>query len=303
MDYRQIYFLYCTEKDYYNILDQVCHLKSNKITNPVLFHTFNDEEHSMPFVLGDSAHYEVGDRYYTKRSAYDCYQLIYTCSGCGIIETNNRRFECISGTAILIDCRSHHSYHVPKGKFWEYKHIHFKVEQCARRVADKATGYLIMGENGIERIMDDIFHEVRNFNTNTPYLLNNYISNMLTELIIFQTQEPKIHPHRKLIEKMAKYMREHYSEKVNINDMAKDEFISVFYFTRLFKEYYGTSPYDYLVKYRINKAKGMLVEGYPVKVIAQNCGFGNTNNFSRIFKKHNHLSPDQFRRKYYTSSS
>ena len=46
----------------------------------------------------------------------------------------------------------------------------------------------------------------------------------------------------------------------------------------------------------------MLAQGRAVKEIAQECGFGNANNFSRIFKKHTGISPNQFRAQFFGSA-
>ena len=47
---------------------------------------------------------------------------------------------------------------------------------------------------------------------------------------------------------------------------------------------YGTSPYAYLVNYRVKKAKECLLMNMMVAETATLCGFGNINNFNRIFK-------------------
>ena len=302
MDYKRIDFLFCDDGDTYNIMEQVRQLQGTGGENPVLFHTPGEEEMAMPFSVTGGAHYEVGDKYFTRRSQLDSYQLILTCSGHCQVETGSHRYDCTKGTVLLMDCRAPHVYRVPKGECWDYKHIHFEVDERSRRVADKALGFIAFPESDIERRIDEIFWEMRHFSANSPYILSNHVSNMLTEMIQLRSQAAIIRPHMELIEKAAKYMRGHYMEKININDLAKNEFVSVFYFTRLFKDYYGTSPYDYLVKYRLNKSKNMLAQGRAVKEIAQECGFGNANNFSRIFKKHTGISPNQFRAQFFGSA-
>ncbi len=302
MDYKRIDFLFCDEQDTYDIMGEVRQLHSEG--NPVLFHTPGEEEMAMPFVVSGGAHYEVGDKYFTRRSQMDSYQLIVTCSGHCVVETPSGdhrcdRYDCTKGTVLLVNCFLPHVYRVPKGEQWDYKHIHFKVDEKSRRVAEKALGFIAFPENDIERRIDEIFWEMRHFSTVSPYILSNHVSNMLTEMIQLRSQDTIVHPHMQLIEKAAKYMRDHYMEQINISDLAKNEFVSVFYFTRLFKDYYGTSPYDYLVKYRLNKSKFMLLQGRTIKEIAQECGFGNANNFSRIFKRHIGVSPNQFRAKFF----
>ena len=303
MDYKRIFFLFCDDSDTDNIMVQVRQLQNGAIENPVIFHTPSEEQLSMPFAVISGAHYEVGHRYFTRRSNANTFQLILTCSGHGIVEINGRRHDCTKGTLMLVDCRLPHSYSVPNGETWEYKHIHFLVDSSSCNVSTKAVGFIAFFEDDIEAWMDSIFWEMRHFSANSAYVLSNYVSNILTKMILLHSQEKIIRPRMELIEKAAKYMRSHYMEKININDLAKNEFVSVFYFTRLFKEFYGTSPYDYLIKFRLNRSKNMLTQGKDVKEISQECGFGNANNYSRVFKKHTGISPVQFRNQYYGSSN
>lgn len=80
MDYKRIDFLFCDDGDTYNIMEQVRQLQGTGGENPVLFHTPGEEEMAMPFSVTGGAHYEVGDKYFTRRSQLDSYQLILTCS-------------------------------------------------------------------------------------------------------------------------------------------------------------------------------------------------------------------------------
>ena len=125
MDYKRIDFLFCDDGDTYNIMEQVRQLQGTGGENPVLFHTPGEEEMAMPFSVTGGAHYEVGDKYFTRRSQLDSYQLILTCSGHCQVETGSHRYDCTKGTVLLMDCRAPHVYRVPKGESWDYKHIHF----------------------------------------------------------------------------------------------------------------------------------------------------------------------------------
>ena len=63
-----------------------------------------------------------------------------------------------------------------------------------------------------------------------------------------------------------------------------------------FKEITGSSPIEYLLHVRMNKAAEKLLSGKEtVSEIAAACGFADSNYFSRQFRKHYHCSPLQYR--------
>ena len=69
------------------------------------------------------------------------------------------------------------------------------------------------------------------------------------------------------------------------------------YFLRLFRRYMGTTPYNYLVNFRITQAKEWLVlTDHSVSEIAQEVGFGDASNFSTRFVKATGQSPLQYRK-------
>lgn len=75
--------------------------------------------------------------------------------------------------------------------------------------------------------------------------------------------------------------------------------ISEVYFRKLFFKYYNISPKQYILDFRIQKAKQMLVETpFTVLAISESCGFSSPNHFCRVFKQHSGLTPTQYASKY-----
>jgi AraC-like DNA-binding protein len=69
------------------------------------------------------------------------------------------------------------------------------------------------------------------------------------------------------------------------------------YLCRLFRRYDQQTPYQYLLRLKMNHAAERLREGGGlVKQIAEEAGFSDPFHFSRVFKKVLGLSPDSFRR-------
>ena len=63
------------------------------------------------------------------------------------------------------------------------------------------------------------------------------------------------------------------------------------HFATTFHDVVGSTPGDYLTRYRIALAQDMLRRGEPVKTIADRIGYGSTAALSRAFKAHCGLSP------------
>ena len=100
----------------------------------------------------------------------------------------------------------------------------------------------------------------------------------------------------KIIEKGIKYLENDYKLDLSVSDIAALCMVSENYFRRLFKEYSGISPKEYILNAKIDKAKLRLREGnIPISEIAETCGFPDAAYFCRIFKKRTGLSPLAYR--------
>lgn len=94
----------------------------------------------------------------------------------------------------------------------------------------------------------------------------------------------------------VEYIQGNFHRKLNLADLAEKNYLSYVQFSRRFKTTVGVTPQDYITNLRMKKAKVLLGEtDLTIGQIATSCGFGNEYYFSNFFKKHNNLSPSEFR--------
>ncbi len=87
---------------------------------------------------------------------------------------------------------------------------------------------------------------------------------------------------------------------LSIAEIARRCSVSECYFRRLFMEYSGENPMDFRQRYRIEKAKQLLLseEHYTVGEIATELNFSDIYHFSKTFKKYCGISPTAFVREH-----
>lgn len=101
----------------------------------------------------------------------------------------------------------------------------------------------------------------------------------------------------KIIEKTLEIIRNNYSSKINLENLAEEVHVSPSYLSKKFSEELGISISSFLMKYRIEKAKALLVHNpeYNLAILAEEVGFQSQSYFSNAFKKYEGISPSEFR--------
>jgi len=94
----------------------------------------------------------------------------------------------------------------------------------------------------------------------------------------------------------VEYIEEHLSDSnLSNTTLAQTMDISEVYLRKLFLAQFKTTPKQYILNLRIQKAKYMLLETpYTVTAISEECGFSNPYHFSRIFKQRTGFTPRQY---------
>ena len=291
MDFQDIHFM-TYEKD-----TEEQSIYSQKVSSKIKPYTPDAIALSLPFYLTVAGHFRVGKEHFTQREGRLGYQCILTQDGNAIVELQNgETLQCCKGSVLILDCKLLHRYYSGDMGFWEYKHFHFCAP--AGETLPSQTLGLTASTTHITELFDKIFDTIDHNQPVTPYVISNAISGILTEIVYRRLHHVIKQPHQEQMESAAAYLRANFSTKIDIDTLAKDMFLSRYYFIRLFKKHFGISPYSYLTTYRINQAEELLLLNMTVEEVALNCGFGNANNLNRIFKKTVGLTPTDFKKKY-----
>jgi len=97
--------------------------------------------------------------------------------------------------------------------------------------------------------------------------------------------------------KVQEYLREHFHEQITSLDMAAALFYTHSYFCRLFREEFGVPFLEYLMMYRIARAKIMLSsDEVSVMGVAASVGIFDPSYFSKCFKRIVGVSPFEYKK-------
>lgn len=103
--------------------------------------------------------------------------------------------------------------------------------------------------------------------------------------------------YRHIVRDSMAYVQAHYTENIQVSDVAAAVYVTPNYFSKIFKQETGENFTEWLNKFRIKKAKELILQepGSRVYEIAAKVGFNDYKYFSFIFKKYTGYTPGTFK--------
>jgi len=107
-----------------------------------------------------------------------------------------------------------------------------------------------------------------------------------------------VHPYRQ-IERALTYIREHFRERITVEELAEMVHISTRQLHRKFVETFGFSPQTFIMKLRIQSACDALQhEGAEISHVAAAHGFCDQSSFTQHFHRHMGMTPLKYQRQF-----
>lgn len=104
-------------------------------------------------------------------------------------------------------------------------------------------------------------------------------------------------PDLELVKKAKDIFDANYDNSINLSQVSKQLGVSISHLARLFKQNYGFTPTNYIIKLRIDKSVELLEqEGINVLEIACMAGFKSLSNFYKCFKERRGHTPNEYRK-------
>ncbi|SFK99165.1 AraC-type DNA-binding protein [Paenibacillus sp. 1_12] len=99
---------------------------------------------------------------------------------------------------------------------------------------------------------------------------------------------------------VLEWIRIHAVEPISVDDAAREFNYNPDYLSRLFKKEMGMNMQEYIQKVKVDRAKDELGRtDLTIKEIAQRLGFDDEKYFMKVFRKHQQMTPTEFRRAFY----
>jgi YesN/AraC family two-component response regulator len=128
---------------------------------------------------------------------------------------------------------------------------------------------------------------------NVFVILHNFEHRNVERFIGGDSYQKEIPFHIKIV---LNRINEQIGEKINISDLADLTPWETEHFGRLFKEELGMTPYQFILKRRVEVSQSLLIETEESIIsISNQVGFSTYSNFYKAFKKTTQLTPEQYR--------
>ena len=92
------------------------------------------------------------------------------------------------------------------------------------------------------------------------------------------------------------YVDQHLQKSISLEDLACTVGLSRYHFARRFRQSTGTTPHEFVLRQRVERAKTLLHRtNTPLPDIACSCGFADQSHMTREFRKRVGLTPGRYR--------
>lgn len=236
------------------------------------------------------------------RSGYSGYLFQYTLDGSGMFETEGQTYILSPGNAFFITFPDCSRYYLAENSSWKYFYIHFDGEMghyFFKRIHALA-GKIFSIANTSQAILLFLeeFQTVKAGKKYVRYDSGVFLYEFLT-LLMRELETPLKSTKNACVEDAAAWLQKNYKYQIGLSQMCRELDVSLPHLTRQFHLQTGQSPIKYLTSLRLEHAISLLFNtSMGLEEIAAECGYSNSNYFSKVFRKNMGISPAQYRNRH-----
>lgn len=225
---------------------------------------------------------------------FQYYMMEYVVEGAGFVEHAGQKYHCKKDSIYFLqNGKSYSYYHDPESP-WRKIFVIFTGELAenlinAYELNDKV---FFPDQSQCLPFFKELLHLKFNANEAAAVIIH-HIFNLLQNRKSTNEHIPSA------IHNLKKHLEGCLLEKFVLNNFAKEKNVSSAYLISKFKEHYHCTPYEYLIKCRMDSACSMLKYTHlSLKEISAMLNFNDQYYFSNLFKHRFGMSPSEFRKQH-----
>lgn len=227
------------------------------------------------------------------------HQILFTREGEGQLFAGGQSLRLKEGSVFYIMPGIPHEYY-PVEDNWTTAWVVFRGNNLRQTMQDlEFPPFLsrnVADIQPIERIFENILASARNpvrGNETCSLLIYQYIMAVRRALLFDGDNACS----QRVIDAGLIYMNEHYDREISLGELAGLCHISPQHFCRVFRQETGMRPMEYLTQKRLLEAKVLLCQtNKSIAEISRQTGYEDPAYFGTVFKKHEGVSPGQYRK-------
>lgn len=205
-------------------------------------------------------------------------------------EADETPSQCISlslNPEFIENSLNHLNYHLPK------------VDETSRWNIE-LDEYFLFNNQSLASATNNIMRIAMDDNSQKDIMADFALKELLIRLMQTQARsmvEKNIVKNKSRIGFAVDYIKKNLHQKLSIDSIAKMAYVSKSNFFKMFKDELGTSPNEFILQERINRAKELLANQNSIKETAYQTGFSDANYFTRVFKQLVGVTPKSYQDK------
>lgn len=252
--------------------------------------------------------YHTSESLHIRPHFHDCHQIIFVVKGTADFCINDKLLRANAGDVAIFSRYENHSVRRCSEDYARFV-LHIDPDVVNRKspvyslLTDRPAGFcnVISLSSNIAEVTD-IFNRILSEHHNAPKLAEEMKELLVNQLLIAIYRCTSIcfdNTYDDVVAGIKRQFENEYHKHFTLAMLAKAHNLSVSSLSHRFKAVTGVSPMEYLQSCRMANAKQMLAEtDYSIGRIVEKCGFSDSSNFSRSFKKQTGLSPSAYRKQY-----
>ena len=243
-------------------------------------------------------YFDCKPTYQVQRNAFSSYLLIVMLTGSLSYQTRRSKGVVRAGQVLLLDCNAPHSY-AALGKC-SFTFVHFAGAQSRElyEEIEARGGNLIQipSPSAMHEIIGEMLSNMRDDRRMNEARTSSLLYSMLMTLLEHSGAAGAGGIGNPVVDSAIAYIQSHLTDKLSVDEIAASAGYSSSYFSHIFAEETGMSPYQFVVRSRVEQAQQLLkTTRLTVQEIAFQCGFNSAANFCYTFRKMSGISPHEYR--------
>lgn len=232
----------------------------------------------------------------------DALQIVLITAGKGWLETKESGKRMVgAGMTFLLLPGTWHRYRPDPSTGWQESWVEIRGPLADGLITDE----LFLSQKiirvpaeipGLEDAMNRI-HSLADDSESTRPELAAEALRCLALMAKGKHEKPSKESQSRIILRAERYLAEHHTEALDMQEVARKLGVSYSSFRRSFRKQTGLSPWQYVLQMRLQRARRLLAAGNEkLEEIASRIGFSSAFHLSSAFKKAYNQSPSNWRR-------